>query len=270
MKSIKQAAYLLALSPTAGFAVGCNADNVLRALQRFSASASPFCSTYTLPPPDQPLPTYVSQYPASRVSSGCSCLITPTTTSTTQSTTLTTSTTTLSTTPSPGTSVCRGEVVRNGGFDETINNEPVAWVFAGETQQPNGQTTLATSTSRGNNVVASFFIQNGQTGLSGSTYIRQSLPALCPGRTYTLSYESQISINDGSPRQTCSVRIDLRDTSLVYIGPPNGDPPPFTYQTRTKEFTYTGSGGPNELKVVFSCDAPQGSYTLDNVSLVGA
>ncbi|KAI4240591.1 MAG: hypothetical protein L6R40_005079 [Gallowayella cf. fulva] len=97
----------------------CNADNVLRALQapQNSASASQFCYSLILqgvptttlvtagvtPPPvivtttstisrtvypngltleQLPYPTFVSQYPAPRVSSGCSCLLGPKPTST--------------------------------------------------------------------------------------------------------------------------------------------------------------------------------------------
>ncbi|KAI9796884.1 MAG: hypothetical protein M1833_005933 [Piccolia ochrophora] len=53
----------------------CNQDNVLRALgdPRYSASASTFCSTYLTGPTDAPLPTYVSEFPANRVSSACEC-----------------------------------------------------------------------------------------------------------------------------------------------------------------------------------------------------
>ncbi|KAL8899588.1 MAG: hypothetical protein Q9207_006110 [Kuettlingeria erythrocarpa] len=138
---------------------GCNADNVLRALQVNKVSASPFCSTYTLPPPDQPLPTYVSQYSASRVSSGCSCLITPgpttLTTSTTSSsssskpptiTTTTSTATTTSTTPTstPGVRQCSGELIRNGGF-QTVVSQGVAlpWEFAPPYQASTGATSRA-------------------------------------------------------------------------------------------------------------------------------
>ncbi|KAI9696479.1 MAG: hypothetical protein M1836_005757 [Candelina mexicana] len=114
----------------------CNADNVLRALQANRASASPFCisfnhiptATVTVTPTTAhpvvktttvtftrtvypngralesiTLPYYVQNYPATRVSSGCSCLsVTPstvtviTTLPTITSTTTTTATSTLS------------------------------------------------------------------------------------------------------------------------------------------------------------------------------
>ena len=142
---------LLALVPDIVLGTTCNADNVLRALRANSAQASPFCSTYTLPPPNQPLPTYVSQYPASRVSSACTCLITTTTTST--ATTLTTSTTSTTTSSSPTptfTDPCRGDLIQNGGFENTVNYQPVPWIFAPETQN-NGQSTVAsTYTGNGN------------------------------------------------------------------------------------------------------------------------
>lgn len=89
----------------------CNSDNVLRALQANSASATPFCSSFIdipvktifksvagvkattttvttthvstiIPNFLSPLPTYVSQYSTSQVSSACSCLSVPTSTDT--------------------------------------------------------------------------------------------------------------------------------------------------------------------------------------------
>ena len=129
---------LLALTPSVALGA-CNADNVLRALQRYSAQASPFCSTYTQPPPNQPLPTYVSQYPASRVSSGCSCLITSTPTPTP--------------TPTPD---CKSDRIINGNFEELVNYEPAYWNFPGEVRNPSdpGAYTLATSAGSNNNELA--------------------------------------------------------------------------------------------------------------------
>ena len=130
---------LLALAPGVALGAVCNADNVLRALRANSAKASPFCSTYTQPPPNQPLPTYVSQYPASRVSSACSCLITtpPTPTAT----------------PTPPADPCKTNKIANGDFQQLVNNEPANWIFAGEVQSSSG-TTLATSSSANNDVKA--------------------------------------------------------------------------------------------------------------------
>ncbi|KAL8981571.1 MAG: hypothetical protein Q9205_003688 [Flavoplaca limonia] len=117
--------------------------------------ASPFCSTYTLPPPNQPLPTYVSQYPASRVSSGCSCLITPgptTLTTATTATTLSSSSTIASTstipsaTPTfvPGQLQCSGELIRNGGFQYTTSaSEAPPWEFALPVNPNSGQESRA-------------------------------------------------------------------------------------------------------------------------------
>ena len=136
---------LLAFAPTAALGAGCNADNVLRALRVNSAKASPFCSTYTQPPPNQPLPTYVSQYPASRVSSACTCLITTTTLSTTSTPT-----------PSPTTNPCKTNKITNGDFETLVNNVPVSWTFAGEVRDPsgNGAYTLSTPFSENDNEYA--------------------------------------------------------------------------------------------------------------------
>ena len=150
---------LLSLVPSTVVCTICNADNVLRALRVNSAKASPFCSTYTRPPPNQPLPTYVSQYPASRVSSGCSCLITSTSLTSTSTTLRTSTTTTASATPTPTYDpnppgfVCKGEVLQNGNFDSLVNGKPEPWIFAPETHN-NGQSTSAGFSTSGGNTVA--------------------------------------------------------------------------------------------------------------------
>lgn len=116
---------LLTIAPSTVLGTACTADNVLRALRANSAKASPFCSTYSLPPSNQPLPTYVSQYPASRVSSGCSCLITATSSTSTTSTVI-------PATPSPTSPVgpvCEGELIRNGNFETVVNGKPEPWFF---------------------------------------------------------------------------------------------------------------------------------------------
>ena len=115
----------------------------------------------------------------------------------------------------------------------------------------------------------SFYVYNNNTNTVGSTYIKQNTPSLCTGTTYKLTYSSQITINGGQPGRACSVRISLADQQLVFIGPPNGDLPPFSYQTRDTTFTYLGTRTGNVFTVEFSCNAPQGSYIIDDISLVG-
>ncbi|KAI9675596.1 MAG: hypothetical protein M1817_000962 [Caeruleum heppii] len=60
------------LSAQAAASQVCNADNALRALYRFSTEAVKFCDEYLIK--EAALPSYVAQYPASRVSSACTCL----------------------------------------------------------------------------------------------------------------------------------------------------------------------------------------------------
>ena len=149
MKTITIAA-LFALAPSAATAAVCNADNVLRALRGHSAQASPFCSTYTRPPPNQPLPTYVSTYPASRVSSACSCLLTTSSSTSTTSSTKTSSTTsssktststTASVTPTPTPYYCETDAITNGDFKLLANGKPDPWILAPATSNSNGQST---------------------------------------------------------------------------------------------------------------------------------
>lgn len=67
-------------------AIACSNNNCLNALKRYSASASPFCSTYTqrISTATTSLPSYVTACTnqPSKISSACSCLITPTPTPT--------------------------------------------------------------------------------------------------------------------------------------------------------------------------------------------
>lgn len=129
----------------------CNADNVLRALQNNRASASPFCSTYTLPPPNQPLPTYVAQYPASRVSSGCSCLNTPASTTLKTSTSSSSSTSATPTTTTIPSYQCSGDLIRNGGFQTVVNGEAPPWQFAPRDSPTSGQESQAVLVVGSNN-----------------------------------------------------------------------------------------------------------------------
>ncbi|MCJ1380067.1 hypothetical protein MMC17_003170 [Xylographa soralifera] len=88
------------------FAAQCNADNCLRALRGHSPQALTFCHDFLSIAPVTStvtaLPSYVSQYPESRISSACSCLSTSASISTSMpvttsiSTTLTSSTLTTS------------------------------------------------------------------------------------------------------------------------------------------------------------------------------
>lgn len=129
---------LLAFAPTAALSAGCNADNVLRALRANSAKASPFCSTYTQPPSNQPLPTYVSQYKPKRVSSACTCLIRTTSSTTTP-------------TPKPTANSCTENKITNGDFETKVNNVPVSWTFAGEVRDPGEDGTYTSSTPSSEN-----------------------------------------------------------------------------------------------------------------------
>ncbi|KAL8778837.1 MAG: hypothetical protein Q9213_007229 [Squamulea squamosa] len=256
----------------------CNADNVLRALRHNGAQASPFCSTYTLPPPNQPLPTYVSQYPASRVSSGCSCLITPGPTASTTCTTSSSSTSKTSTscpaatTVTPGSYQCCGELIRNGGFQTIIGRAgPIPWEFAQEVRSESGAYSRADWIGNTSFAYWGYLVVNNSrdsTGGYGTTYIRQPIPALCKNVYYTLSFDADTKVYDGHPGKECSLEISLNDQQLVYNGP-NGPILPFGYQRRSYTFVYSRNSGAQALTIRFTCTAPSGSFLVDNISLIG-
>lgn len=104
---------------------------------------------------------------------------------------------------------------------------------------------------------------------SVSSSIKQNIPGLCSGTTYTLTYTTQIFINGGAPGLACNVNIDLKDQGLVSIGPPNGDPPPFSLETRSLTFEYYGNEPTNTLTVSLRCNAPSGGYLVSDISLIG-
>ncbi|MCJ1251268.1 hypothetical protein MMC30_008499 [Trapelia coarctata] len=127
----------------------CNSDNCLRALRRFSKAAVPFCQTYikvptitvtvpaiatvtpsvtALPKRAAPaVPSFVASFPASRISSGCSCLnVPPVTTSVYASVTTTTTITATSTTPTAGPS-CSPIFTLVGASESSFNPKNTAF-----------------------------------------------------------------------------------------------------------------------------------------------
>ncbi|KAI4190218.1 MAG: hypothetical protein L6R41_000924 [Letrouitia leprolyta] len=283
---------LLFTAPLAVFGTACNADNVLRALKANSASASPFCKTYTLPPPNQPLPTYVSAYPASRVSSACSCFVAPTSTTLTTSTTSkltssstttthsvttsiktsttspTSSSTTSTASPDPTDYACYGDLIRNGGFQITSKAgvspaKADPWIFDSGSS-PGG----SSGDSSGY-----LSVSNGPNSYGASTSLSQHIPTLCSSTQYNLTFTNQISIYGGQPYRDCGVSWSLASTGeIVHIGAPYGEPQPWSQDTRSYVFTYSGYNGQNPkgdtLEVTLSCTAPGGGYFVDDVSLV--
>ncbi|KAI4094710.1 MAG: hypothetical protein LQ339_007434 [Xanthoria mediterranea] len=132
----------------------CNSDNVLNALRANSAAASPFCLTFghvAIPTITVPkagvtptvttttsyyyksyfpngrylesiaVPGYVSQYSATRVSSGCSCLLTSSTATVTAAPTMTTTTTETRSYTGSG-DVCWTRTTVPGGYTVTAGD----------------------------------------------------------------------------------------------------------------------------------------------------
>jgi hypothetical protein len=116
-------------------APNCNHDNCLRQFIQQSAAVSSFCPTYTASPASGALPTFVSNCGglAARVSSACSCIVTPTSTASA----------TASPTASPGTSASgyymrvlwKGQVLRSSnpslGLMDMVPLETVLAYFDG-------------------------------------------------------------------------------------------------------------------------------------------
>lgn len=120
MKTIIAATALLSLivAPYRVCVLVCHSDNVPHALWNNAPS-----STHSQPPPNQPLLTYVSQYPAPRVSSGCNCLVTPTVLS----------------------NPCQrsGNIIKEGGFQTLKGGNVSPWKFALQVSPNSGQGSSA-------------------------------------------------------------------------------------------------------------------------------
>ncbi|KAL8833506.1 MAG: hypothetical protein Q9170_004223 [Blastenia crenularia] len=163
----------------------------------------------------------------------------------------------------------------NGNFQTLTNGKADPWLFTQPMNSGTGQTSSTGVGSDNGNNYGLLTVNNAvDPGFgSTSTAIYQTLPHLCYGTQYTLTYSSQITIRGGDQSHACSVTYSLSDIGqLVFIGPPNGDPPPFDYQTRSYTFTYFGSGdanGGDTLSIQLSCNAPGGTYRVDDVSLIG-
>ncbi|KAI4092209.1 MAG: hypothetical protein LQ339_007975 [Xanthoria mediterranea] len=267
MKTFHIAA-LFAFAPHGAFAA-CNADNVLRALQNNAAKASPFCSTYTLPPPNQPLPTYVSQsdnlddfhdqthdniHDLVLVAFENLVLI-------------------AFENLDHNFHLADGQLIRNGDFETTTSaSEAPPWEFAQPVNPNSGQESRATLVFDNDTNYAPV---DGSGGY-GSTYIRQPIPDLCKYVYYTFSFDAKTEVYSGYSQRGCTLEINLNGRQLVYIAPGGSEYLPYEYQRRSYTFQYGGcapygvSCSPQALTIRFTCEAPRGSFLIDNISLVGA
>ncbi|KAL9583610.1 MAG: hypothetical protein Q9212_002606 [Teloschistes hypoglaucus] len=165
--------------------------------------------------------------------------------------------------------ICQADAITNGDFHLGPNGKPDPWVFSPATSSGSQNTSISFGEG-----YASLIVNNGQVGLFGNTSISQSIPGLCGGVLYNLTFTSQLSLsgNPGGMRGgSCSIYYSLDSIGrLVFIGPPNGDRPPFDKETRSYEFRYNGNGAPDKLTISSICTAPGANYTINSVHLVGS
>ena len=126
---------------------------------------------------------------------------------------------------------------------------------------PPKPTPLTSSTS------SSLKLQNSLSGGYGSTKIRNPIASLCSGVTYTLTYESQITIDSGGTGLGCRLEIVLDDLQLLVLDGLDRDT---SYGTTSTTFIYSGNAKPQGLTFRFICYAPKGLFIVDNVGLVGS
>ncbi|KAL8807825.1 MAG: hypothetical protein Q9182_000474 [Xanthomendoza sp. 2 TL-2023] len=167
--------------------------------------------------------------------------------------------------------VCQstGDLIQNGGFETVVNGGPRPWEFAlpvgtGSGQNAAGSLVIGGSAACCSGNYASLRIPNSAGGGYGETYVTQSIPALCPGVSYTLTYNEQITVNQGGTSLGCLVEIGLDDRNLVFERLTSDVSP----RTITQTFTYSGTKSVQGLTFRFSCEAPYGLMLIDSVSLV--
>lgn len=111
------------------------------------------------------------------------------------------------------------------------------------------------------------------SGGYGSTYIRQAIPDLCKYAFYTFSFDAKTEVYSGYSNKGCRLEINLNGTPLYTA--PDYQTLPFEYQRRSYSFQYGGCApygvicSPQALTIRFTCQAPRGSFLIDNISLVG-
>ncbi|KAL8809163.1 MAG: hypothetical protein Q9223_001920 [Gallowayella weberi] len=241
----------------------CNRDNLFRSFidPRYSASASSFCSTYirstvstaatatatvskrALAERDLPATT---EYPSSRLSSACSCILTAKPTPTTVYTTTKTTTKTVATSSSTSSCSVPTPIVKNGGFES--GQAPWTVTNVNPPYDPNYDYEFFNVTSPGYNSAHAYTVTDNLASSYFELDLAQTL-TLCPGAKYNFAARFYMTDSKNIPTKETYLTFYVDDVRVAGSVFADGVGPPIVWKPLSGSFTAKGSSA--VLKVAF-------------------
>lgn len=260
----------------------CNRDNLYRSFidPRSSASASSFCSTYIRSTVStvatatatvsavkrgledkRDLPA-TTQFPASRLSSACSCILTATPTPTT----VYTATVTTTTTVGAGSCTVATPIVKNGNFESGLAPWTVATVIPDPVDY--AQYISFGVKSPGYNSANAFTVTDDLASSYFELDLTQDI-ALCPGKKYNFAAKFYMTDSKNIPTKETYLTIFVNDVRIDGSTFADGIGPPIVWKSLTGSFTATGSSA--TLRAAFVATNFVGvTWGIDNVVITPA
>ncbi|KAI4222761.1 MAG: hypothetical protein L6R36_005919 [Xanthoria steineri] len=260
----------------------CNRDNLYRSFidPYYSSSATAFCKDYlrtsvsavrTLTDGDTTTATLAKRnlpattaFPAPRLSSACSCILTTIPEPTTIYTS--TKTVTQSTTKTLSSASCThtAPIIQNGDF-ESGSLSPWTILSSYPDRQYYEKMFSYNVTSPGNNSTYAYTM----TDIAATTYVAVEIGqtiALCPNRSYQLS--AQVFITDGgyTPMKEQYAELFVDDLRVAQSGESYPQGPPVVWKLLGGEFTSSAEGGTAIVKVrLVTTNLMVAKWGVDNV-----
>ncbi|KAL8670077.1 MAG: hypothetical protein Q9168_005362 [Polycauliona sp. 1 TL-2023] len=236
----------------------CNGDNLYNSFidRRYSASASAFCSTYirstvttaatatatiTKRGLEQRDLAATTQYPASRLSSACSCILTakPTPTTVYTTTQTITRTTTAATTTTTGACSVSTPIVKNGGFE--AGQDP--WTVL-SVQPPNDEYYSQYESfgvkSPGYNSANAYTVTDNAASSYFELDLGQNL-TLCAGQKYNFAARFYMTDSKNIPTKETYLTFFVDDVRLAGSTFADGIGPPIVWKSLSGSFTAKGA-----------------------------
>ncbi|KAL8999604.1 MAG: hypothetical protein Q9169_001564 [Polycauliona sp. 2 TL-2023] len=241
----------------------CNGDNLYRSFidPRYSASASSFCSTYirstvstaatataivTKPAIAQRDLAATTQFPASRLSSACSCILTATPAPTTIYTTTQTTTATVAATPTATTCSVTSPIVKNGGFE--AGQAPWEVISVRPPYDPDYDYERFNVTSPGYNSANAYTVTNNLASSYFELNLAQTL-TLCAGQKYNFAARFYMTDSKNIPVKETYLTFFVDDVRVAASVFADGVGPPIVWKALSGSFT--AKGGQAVLKASF-------------------
>ena len=203
-----------------------------------------------------------TQYPASRLSSACSCILTATPSPTTVYTTTVTTTTTVG----AGSCTVATPIVKNGNFESglapwavaTVIPDPVEYAqyISHGVQSPGYKSDNAFTVS--DNLASSYFELD----------LVQNI-ALCPGKKYNFAAKFYMTDSKNVPTKETYLTVYVNDVQIDGSTFADGIGPPIVWKSLSGSFTATGSTA--TLRAAFvATNFVSVKWAIDNVVITPA